>query len=391
MPKHVFILGAGASAQGGCPVMGNFFKCADRIGERGEFDEFQHDWQTVRQLRERLQRASIKGSIDIENIESVLNAIEMADFLGLDWLKDIAPQQDSARFLRGSLVRLIAATLERTQVCTGDYIESNLSYALSSPLANSFCRSVQLGPCGYDEMAILFRRIIEHPSSSSVSCITFNYDIGLEYALACRGVGYTYALNDEPTDRQVVPILKLHGSTNWAAADGRIVEIGRPNLDWTWERRRRFGVVELGAGARMLCTSAAVKKWLSSNPSSEAPIIVPPSESKSAERPQHKKIWRRAARELSDADYVVISGYSMPATDEFFRQFWAVSSVGDALRKRVIVSVVGDSQQLANKYRALVGPSYCDQCRIEFLPTEFLGLVKNLIHRYQDSDGTLDL
>jgi hypothetical protein len=58
-------------------------------------------------------------------------------------------------------------------------------------------------------------------ASRSNTVVTFNYDLVLDDALAGVGAKPAYELSDAPYDEPnnsavVVPLLKLHGSTNWA-------------------------------------------------------------------------------------------------------------------------------------------------------------------------------
>jgi hypothetical protein len=48
-------------------------------------------------------------------------------------------------------------------------------------------------------------------------------------------------------------------------------------------------------------------------------------------------VWRRIAKELSDAENIVVIGYSLPEVDEFFRYLFRLGTVGDSLLRRFIV------------------------------------------------------
>ena len=115
------------------------------------------------------------------------------------------------------------------------------------------------------------------------------------------------------------------------------------------------------------------------------PLIVPPSESKEGHRSQLKPIWRRTAKALAAADYVVAIGYSIPDTDEFFRQFYAVASIGEQFLRKF--SVFDPDGSVQNKFAALIGRPILD--RLHFAATSFENAVTQLSNSYQSNDGIL--
>jgi hypothetical protein len=48
-------------------------------------------------------------------------------------------------------------------------------------------------------------------------------------------------------------------------------------------------------------------------------------------------VWQAAARELSTAENIVVCGYSLPDSDQFFRYLYALGTVGDLRLKRLWV------------------------------------------------------
>src|SRR5437773_1840104 len=79
--------------------------------------------------------------------------------------------------------------------------------------------------------------------SHSVSVITFNYDIAVDLALTNASMGPYYALDGGQNAMQSVPLLKLHGSLNWAkgtAADQPIMPLTLANyLGWYSKNSQR--------------------------------------------------------------------------------------------------------------------------------------------------------
>ncbi len=79
MADTVFILGAGASKEAGAPLMGEFLDVAHNLWktEGSTMPAF----ETVFRGISRLQQVHSKAKLDIQNVESVFAAFEMAKTL----------------------------------------------------------------------------------------------------------------------------------------------------------------------------------------------------------------------------------------------------------------------------------------------------------------------
>ena len=82
MSDVVFILGAGASKQAGAPLMANFLDVAHNLWKLGKVKDAEESFKKVFEARAALQSVHSKSSLDIDNIESVFTAFEMANTLG---------------------------------------------------------------------------------------------------------------------------------------------------------------------------------------------------------------------------------------------------------------------------------------------------------------------
>lgn len=88
MSHCVFILGAGASAPSGCPVMNNFFSIGDALYRdaiiRGNTDGCPEQAEFIRlhQFRDYIRKNRTQITTDVDNLESVFNTIELSRFLG---------------------------------------------------------------------------------------------------------------------------------------------------------------------------------------------------------------------------------------------------------------------------------------------------------------------
>ena len=113
MKKTVIILGAGASAGSGAPLMKDFFDKAENVkpgeGYTGDEatrarDSFRIVFKGLRALR----HAYAKSKIDTRNVESVFAAFEMAKLLGT--LPGL--ERDEIELLPSAMQHVIRDTLE---------------------------------------------------------------------------------------------------------------------------------------------------------------------------------------------------------------------------------------------------------------------------------------
>src|SRR4051812_37057848 len=74
MSKTVFILGAGASADVGAPLMANFLDTAERLLATSQVDDEAHAFGNVFNAIHKLQAVYAKSFIDSRNLESVFTA-----------------------------------------------------------------------------------------------------------------------------------------------------------------------------------------------------------------------------------------------------------------------------------------------------------------------------
>lgn len=374
--RIAFLLGAGASAQGGCPVMSDFFRAADTLHNHGLLSDLSTEFDAIRDARERLFKVKSKTGIDIENLEQVFNAIEMAIFLEQDFADD---QGSDAVELKSALISLIAAVLQRTQASMPTEAPRHIKSTTGAALANESMKV--RGPEGYDEFARLTSQLRESAPAIEVGVITFNYDVGLEHALLAHGVPFEYSFG-EPNPGHV-PIFKLHGSVNWfLEPDGEQVEVQHVDLAWLSTIVRRWPIDAQRRDIKII----DVKEI---GCLQRTPLIIPPSESKAALREPLGGMWREASRFLSYADYVAIIGYSLPNTDEFFRQFFNVSMMSDRLVRRVFVANRERADSLVwSRYRELVGPSLLD--RLELMSQDFRAFCIALGETHADNQCMLD-
>lgn len=205
-------------------------------------------------------------------------------------------------------------------------------------------------PKPYDSFADLVARIAGE-NWETVSVITFNYDLGLDHAFYFGDIPYTYGFSDAALS---IDLLKLHGSLNW----------GRCSMC------KEILALDMKTCLRQLRIQHAgnVKFEVSQNlpllkhcgvPLKAEPAIVPPTWNKGTHHNQLVHVWRRAARHLSEAEYIFIIGYSYPPTDEFFRYLYALGSIGDGWLERIMV--FNPDPNAGERVKALLGPLVRDK------------------------------
>lgn len=332
MSEIVFILGAGAFKEAGAPVIANFLDKAEELLKGGELGEYAEDFQRVFDARSKLQIVHSKAELDIDNIESIFATFEMGRLINR--LPDI--EATGINTLLMSIRRLILKTLEQT-----------ISYPL---------RDKQMWPTdSYDRFAVLVNELVKKGHSCSI--ITFNYDYALDYALNFHSIPADYCL-PETKKEGVIPLMKLHGSLNWARCSKceSIIPwnikdyMSRTNIGLLVAARRAESI-HLSIGASM-CKSGIKHCELEVRPD---PVIVPPTWNKTEYHQVLSKVWSDAASELSNATNIFVSGYSLSESDLFFRYLFALGSVGQTLIKRFWVfdpEVIVDQ-----RFQKLIGPS----------------------------------
>jgi hypothetical protein len=177
------------------------------------------------------------------------------------------------------------------------------------------------------------------------SFITFNYDTLLEEALKELSLPISYGpqlkfpnVTLDPK-LQAVPVLKLHGSVNWARPDTSKKDI------------EVFDDYD-----------ALIKKHL-------VPELVPPTWKKVFEH-QLESIWEEAIKKLNTATRVIIIGFSMPTTDVHFKYLLAAGLQNNvSLREILFVNPAKDGE-LEKRARNLLRSAYIDSKRINFSPVD---------------------
>jgi hypothetical protein len=160
---------------------------------------------------------------------------------------------------------------------------------------------------GYGALAAMIRDL----KVSRCSILTFNYDVALDYSLYAMGLKIDYGLDSDVrhADDRRLQVLKLHGSLNWSRCSTcRLIRPleGRP-------------VAHRASKERVLlrCLPHLAMSKHCDVATDLTPVLVPPTWEKASGHDELVNVWRRAARELSQASHIIVIGYSMPESDMF--------------------------------------------------------------------------
>jgi len=291
-------------------------------------DAEKESFKAVFEARSHLQQVHSKSNLDIHNIESVFAAFEMANTLKR--LGDYPPEQ--IRELPGAMKTVIASTIEKS---------------LRFPLRGTHA----IAPLPYGSFVNLVWNL-RHAAvpRQTVAVITFNYDIAVDYAFNQLNTPVEYGLEDEPVDN-AIPLLKLHGSLNWAWCRECevVVPCTLPEDFSKWER----GYQGITGPAMISMRNVLARCAHGKHPVDLEPVIVPPTWYKSDYYGTLSPVWARAAFELSAAESIFVIGYSLPPSDLFFRYLYALGTLSETVLKHFWV--FNPDASVHERFQALLG------------------------------------
>ena len=331
MAKTVFILGAGASKEAGAPLMAEFLDTArDLYASRDSvIDDSIEDFERVFDAIRELRISHYKSYINLDDIESVFGAFEMARLIkrmGKYSIEDI-------NNIISSIKKVIIKTIETT-------MKYHSSKGHIDPISSYF------------SFTSLVEKLGNENGKYSSSVLTFNYDIALDHALYKQHIGVDYGLSSDDAKGNF-NLLKLHGSLNWGkcAKCGLIVPyhmkqfFKKFSAKW-WQDSQ---VIRLDVGSKLVNHEHCGTSLQSD------PVLVPPTWNKTEYHGQLGEVWARAAIELSEAENIIVIGYSHPISDNFFKYLFALGSIGEATVRRFWVFDPAEGDELEEKYKTLIG------------------------------------
>lgn len=339
--KNLFILGAGASKVAGGPLMNEFLEKAAQVNRLGKVADAKEAFDNVSDAISELQSIYAKSYLPLDNIETLFSAIEM----GLIINKFGDRQADQISLLRDSIITVIVKTLE---------------HSIEFPVQRSEHGGRVTPPKGYDRFIDMLVQIDEElsPNVQHEYCfVTFNYDLALDYALFYHEMKSDYCLPGE--ERGGSPLLKLHGSINWGECEEckHIIPVG---VDGVVAQFDPLTINELpnvwfDVGSRLPEFKQHCDEAIKG-----PPVLVPPTWNKASYHQDLLHVWRRAAKELAEADNIFVMGYSLPETDSFFKYLFALGTQSRTQLRRFWVfdpNVV----EVEKRFRGLLGGDIKDR------------------------------
>ena len=328
---NVYILGAGFSYEAGYPLVWNFM---DKMKEAASWkkDHFQETREIEAVLKFRLEAAAAAYRIqfDPENIE---------DLFSLS-----AAKGGSDATTNRNVIIAIAETLE---YCRNKKVDREVIFpGAPNPPPKGFSLDNLENPANL--RIDRFKFYVGYMSGvwgetpyKDNTFITFNYDLLLEEALQEWAIPFRYdglhgyeipelpnfddsarSIQENEEKENVVSILKLHGSVNWALTGLS------PNSPI-----RHVGL----KGVPRVYGDFIKKEMLGS----QALLLAPPVWDKGTAKVGHPLVgvWSNAVKKLQTATRIIVIGYSLPLADAHFRYLMAAGLQNNiSLREIVFVN-----------------------------------------------------
>jgi hypothetical protein len=345
MADVVFILGAGCSKEAGAPTSYDFLDRARDLYASGQLQSRREEFELLFEAVGYLQRVHSKAKLDITNLESVFSALDIG------WtLRKLPGIEDESK-------------IERVLSAMRWVIVKTLEHSINFPVRDT----VITAPHGYQGLADVLQKLGNRRPPLSAAVISFNYDICMDVALDDSGIPFTYALDGGGGG--AIPLLKLHGSMNWARNTERQQVFPWSVREYRQNYRLQFpsrDVTSIHAPV-----SEQMFKALNGSGIDPLPVLVPPLINKGDEQRQLWRVWQRAAKELAQASYVIVIGYSLPETDQFFRMLFALGTESSVPLRKLLVLNPDPDGEVDKRFRAMLGESALS--RFEFERFVFTG------------------
>lgn len=322
--------------------MGTFLDRARDLLVTGAVTDSEDDFKRVFGALVELRDVFFKSGLDLDNIESVFGAFEIARIIGKLGRYSTEQIDDLVKSIRVLIVRTLDESIK--------YYHSRND---STPhLSGSYAR-----------LAGLIKAInLKSGDHATCSLLTFNYDMAIDYALMCAQIPYNYCL-EPSTIKDAAKLLKLHGSLNWSRCagcekingveSGGLAKAVRTSQEQSVQPTAREEVCSFPVSAATMIAQSKCVECAAALPKN--PIIVPPTWNKSDGHNALKAVWKQAATELGQAENIICIGYSLPESDLFFRYLFALGTVGEAHIRRFWVFDPDPMRVVEERYRRLIG------------------------------------
>ncbi len=298
--------------------MGDFLDVAEEVGRSERDPVLKQAFADVFDGYEQLRTLFSKTLVDLDNIESLFALFEMSELLQLPAWSDPEMGKRLPQAIRTVIVRTLERRIQfQVDAPAGPPVQAHPSYQF-------FCNHCQQ---------------LKDGLGGRLDFITFNYDVSLDLALLEAQIPYQYGLSDEENPAET-RLLKLHGSLNWVVPDE-----GQPVaalvIDRLFREERRGGPLQF-----------SVLRGLENR----RVFIVPPTWNKTGHHHQIAPVWRAAGEVLGKAENIFVIGYSLPASDYFFRYLFALAADSKTRIRRFWVYDPSAENGVAERFRNMLGP-----------------------------------
>ena len=276
--------------------MSDFLDIASDLLRSGAVQEKRAEFGKVFSAIGALQAVHSKAQLDLNNIESIFTVLELGRII--QKVPSLSSEQIPEAI--SALKELIVKTLEVTMVFPVD--------------------GQRIGvPKPYEAFGDLLAYLYKDAfPTQTAAVISFNYDIAADMAMYRAGHGPDYIIEKPPEHHVLVPLLKLHGSLNWAT-EKETRKIRPLHLTSYFQHYRNNGYggnsgTHLPIGTQLV---EYFKRFASTDVDSE-PVIVPPSWNKADYHNALSDVWAAAAKHLSEAEQIFVSDtHSQKQTPSF--------------------------------------------------------------------------
>ena len=314
--------------------MSDFLDVAGNLLRSNQVQEKRTEFERVFSAIGALQVVHSKAQLDLNNIESIFTVLELGRII--QRVPGLSAEQIPLAI--AALKELIVKTLEIT---------------IKFPATEGYIGV----PKPYEEFASLIKHLYQDAfPTQTAAVISFNYDIAADMAMHRADLGPDYVIEKPPNRYVHVPLLKLHGSLNWATEKSsrkiRPLHLASYLQHYHYTGHEKHSLTRVPIGTQLVEYFA---RHASAEVESE-PVIVPPTWNKADYHAALSNVWASAANHLSEAEQIYVIGYSLPETDSFFRHLYALGSVGTTPLRKIAVFNPDSTGAIDARFQALLGP-----------------------------------
>ncbi|MBI3871000.1 MAG: SIR2 family protein [Verrucomicrobia bacterium] len=359
---NVYILGAGFSKDAGLPLISDFLnQMRDSHvvleGVPGREREAKAI-ETVLRFRLAASSAAYWVQMDLENIEDLFSlASASPEEIHTSLRLAVAATIDVARSRRSLAAKL---TVKLGDDDTADWahrgwLKPDPARGPNSPRESTYFVGLYTS---YVASLLGMYNSAGRPTGEN-SFLTFNYDTLVEESLQELGLRFSYGLkkaSNPPGNKAAkqtaqgntesdIPVLKLHGSVNWAEA----------------KRGNKFEVLD---------------DYYMVRSRDLYPGLIPPTWKKTFGG-GIDQVWNLAVDKLRTATRIVIIGFSLPATDAHFRFLLAAGLQNNISLREIVIVNPDTTSVMKSRVKQILRDSYWDVGKIRTCELSLRELVGN--------------